>query len=156
MPNKRLGEILLEAGLISDKQLRCALTVQKKRHARLGQVLADLGFISEQLMAKVLEFQLGISAVSLSESTVNPAFVNIIPRHLAQKYLVFPLYVKENVMHIAMADPLDHAAIKEIRMACGLKVEVCLTTKSEVEKAIGRYCKKQEKRVADPDVADGD
>ncbi|HUW63948.1 MAG TPA: hypothetical protein VMW83_04525 [Spirochaetia bacterium] len=139
MKNRRLGDILLEAGLINHQQLGKALAVQAGSQKRLGEILLDLGFVTEQLMATVLEFQLGTLRVPLREWGINPSVVNILPRHLAEKHLVFPLNKKEDKILVAMADPLDYLAIEEIQAATGLRAEVYLTTRSEVEEAIQRY-----------------
>jgi len=137
MEGKRLGDILLEAGLIDGELLRSALAIQAGNDRRLGEVLLSLG-LPEQLLMKVLEFQLGLPRVSLAGRAPDAELCSLLPRQLAEKHLVFPLEIREDGILVAMADPLDYPAIEEIRRITGRQVQVCLAARSEVAEAVAR------------------
>jgi len=138
----RLGDILLEAGLITKEQLDEALALQAAGERRLGEVLLDMGFVSEEIMVKVLEFQLGM--VRACWSQVKPDTVRLLPRRVAARHLAFPLAVEENRLLVAMADPLDHLALRELGRITKMQPEVYLATRSEIISAIERWYPRQE------------
>jgi len=147
MDAKRLGDILLEAGLISGEQLRAALALQDGSGKHLGEVLLDQGCVSEELVVRVLEFQLGTPRASWSR--VDPAAVSLVSRAAAEKHLVFPLLLKGDRLLVAMADPLDYLALQEIQGLTGLRTEVCLATRSEIAGAIARWYGRDEAQGVD-------
>jgi type IV pilus assembly protein PilB len=142
--HKRIGDLLLEAGVITEKQLNDALVMQKQSGMRLGDVLIAQGYITEQQFIEVLEFQLGIPHVQLYRQKIDPKAVNLIPKKLAEKHGVIPLRVEQNKLVLAMADPLDYFAMDEVRMATGLRVVPVIASKDELDRGIKRYYGLQE------------
>jgi type IV pilus assembly protein PilB len=136
---KRIGDLLLDAGVISDEQLKQALTEQKELKMRLGDVLITQGYITQQQFIEVLEFQLGIPHVQLYRQKIEQRVINLLPQKLAEQHGVIPLRVDGSKLVLAMADPLDYYAIDEIRMATGLRVEPVIASKEELVRAIKRY-----------------
>jgi type IV pilus assembly protein PilB len=136
---KRLGDLLLENNLITQLQLEKALDVQKKTGTRLGKVLSDLNYISENSMIEVLEFQLGIPHIDLSNMCVIPAAAALIPVVLAERHQVIPVKISGNKLTLAMVDPTNFYAIDDIRMASGFDVEPVIATEKDVLRAI-REC----------------
>lgn len=136
---KRLGDMVVEAGLITDDQLNQALAEQKNSGLKLGDVLISQGYITEQQKIELLEFQLGIPHVQLHRQKIDEKVVRMIPDHLAKKYQVLPLMVENGKLIVAMSDPLDYYAIEELRMVTSFEVSPVISTKDELNRAIARY-----------------
>lgn len=135
---KRLGDLLIEAGLISYEQLEQALTLQEKMGKRLGKVLMELGYISGQSMIEVLEFQLGVPRMDLNLVNIDAETAGLIPEAVAKRYQVIPIRRERNKVVLAVADPTNIFAIDDVQLATGLPVEVVMATESEIERAINR------------------
>lgn len=135
---KRIGDLLLDAGVISEEQLQKALGEQKELKMRLGDVLLSQGYITQQQFIEVLEFQLGIPHVQLYRQKIEQKVINLLPQRLAEQHGVIPLRVEGSKLVLAMSDPLDYYAIDEIRMATGLRVEPVIASKDELVRAIKR------------------
>ncbi|RSK28025.1 type II secretion system protein GspE [Bacillus sp. HMF5848] len=135
---KRLGDLLVESGLISIEQLNEALR-DKSSEQKLGDILLDKGFITQQQLIEVLEFQLGIPHVSLYRYPFDYKLVSIIPKEIAKRNLLIPLKKENNKLFIAMADPMDFYAIDDIRLSTGFQVETAIATKDDIIRAINKY-----------------
>lgn len=143
-PRKRLGDLLVESGLISEEQLQNALKEQKTLNMRLGDVLITQNYITEQQLIEVLEFQLGIPHIQLYRQKIETKVINLIPQKLAEQHSVLPIRVEGNKLILAMADPMDYFAIDELRMTTGLRIEPAIASKDELLRAIKRYYGMQE------------
>lgn len=136
---KRIGDLLLDSGVISETQLREALDKQRETRQRLGDVLIQLQFITQQQFIEALEFQLGIPHVQLYRYKINPKVVGLLSQRLADQHCVMPLRMEGSKLVLAMADPLDYYAIDEIRAATGLRIETVIASKDELLTVIRRY-----------------
>jgi type IV pilus assembly protein PilB len=143
-PRKRIGDLLVEAGLLSEEKLMQALKEQKELDMRLGDLLISRNYITEQQLIEVLEFQLGIPHVQLYRQKIDQKVIQIIPKRLAEQHIVLPLRTEGNKLVIAMADPLDYFAIDELRMSTGYLIEPAIASKEELMRAIKRYYGLQE------------
>nr|WP_187434467.1 ATPase, T2SS/T4P/T4SS family [Paenibacillus methanolicus] len=139
MKKKRLGDLLVESGVISEEQLQQALREQGKTKQKLGDLLISQGYITEQQLIEVLEFQLGIPHVSLFKYQIDPSITQIIPESLARRYQAIPLQKEGGKLLVAMADPLDYFAIEELRMSTGFRIEPAISSKDELQRAIARH-----------------
>lgn len=119
---KRLGEILLEAGMITEDQLEKALTEQKSSKKSLGQILIDSEFVTEQSIKAALELQFGISYVNIKSITFTPELVETVPENLIRQRQLIPINFVGNNLTIAMVNPQDLPAIDDVRMAVSKKV----------------------------------
>ncbi|MCF6092695.1 Flp pilus assembly complex ATPase component TadA [Microaerobacter geothermalis] len=144
MTRRRIGDILVESGIITDQQLKQALQEQKGSGMKLGDLLIDRGYITEQQLIEVLEFQLGIPHVQLHRQKIDDKIINMIPDKIAKKHRVLPLRLENNKLIIAMSDPLDYYAIDDVRMSTGFQVEPVIASKEELNRAINRYYSLQE------------
>ncbi|BCG61317.1 GspE/PulE family protein [Paenibacillus sp. URB8-2] len=136
---KRLGDLLVENGIISQEQLEEALVEQLKSKRKLGDLLISQGYITEQQLIEVLEFQLGIPHVSLFKYQIDPAITQIIPESMAKRYQVLPFMKEGGKLMVAMADPLDYFAIEDLRMSTGFRIEPAISTRDELQRAIARH-----------------
>jgi type IV pilus assembly protein PilB len=136
---KRLGDLLVDSGIITDIQLKEALGEQSKTKQKLGDLLISQGYVTEQQLIEVLEFQLGIPHVNLSKYNIEPAIIQIIPESLARRYQAIPLHKDGTKLMVAMADPLDYFALEELRMTTGYRIEPAISSKDELQRAIARH-----------------
>ncbi|MEF3303764.1 GspE/PulE family protein [Paenibacillus sp. GYB003] len=141
---KKIGDLLVESGLLTHEQLAEALTKQKEEKTRLGEFLINRGYITEQQLIEVLELQLGIPHIQLYRQKIEPKIINMIPQRLAERHQVLPVRAEGGKLIVAMADPLDYFAIDELRMTTGMRVEPHIAARNELQRAIGRYYGLQE------------
>ena len=140
---KRLGEILLERGLINIDQLDAALVHQRQWGVRLGAALVAKGFIAEGALTQVLSESLAIPMVDLARVVVDERALQALPRRLCETYDVFPIALKEGtgrrVLLLAMADPLNATAIDEIGFTTATVVKPTIAQISSLRMAVRRY-----------------
>ena len=138
MAVKKIGEILVESGLITQAQLDEALVESKEKGQRLGTTLVKKGYATEMDIAQTLSFQLNIPYVEI-ETSIDLEALKLVPESICKKYLVIPLYRDGKLLHIAMADPLNLNAIDDLRFSTGLDVKPLVATTADVATAINRY-----------------
>jgi len=138
----RIGDLLVEAGAITEDQLQQALVVQKETGGRLGNVIMDLGFISRELLITVLTTQMGIDYVELKTVKIDDAVVDLIPEPLVRKHKAMPIAFDDhnaNILKVAMADPMDLSAIDDLSIASGYQVDPLIAFEEDINDAIGKY-----------------
>ena len=139
----RVGDVLLESGIIDQLQLNTALKYQREWDRKLGEALVELGFISESVLVKVLSKCLNVPVVDLSQVRIDPQAIQKVPKRLADKYGLIPIELKGQGPHsqllVAMIDPTNLACIDEIAFHSGCRVQAILATHSEIEAAIRKY-----------------
>jgi hypothetical protein len=153
MARKRIGELLLEQGVISRHQLEAALMIQKQTRARLGITLISQGFLTEDQLVTHLAQALSVPSVSLKALNPEWAAVHMLRARFCEMNEVFPYGIEGKAslrksLLVAMADPLNAPAIQEIEFTTGLPVTVRIATLSDVRNAILRYYHK-----VNPDAA---
>ncbi|MGM9950420.1 MAG: GspE/PulE family protein [Lysinibacillus sp.] len=146
-PRKRIGDLLLEAGVITQTQLSYALE-NKSRDEKLGDFLIKENVLTEQQLIEVLEFQLGIPHISLNQYPIDPELLQLVPAELAKRAQLIPIRREKNKLFIAMADPMDYFAIEEVRMATGCQIETTIAAKDDLYRTITKYYDLQESMEA--------
>ncbi|QNB45507.1 type II secretion system protein GspE [Thermanaerosceptrum fracticalcis] len=136
---KRLGDLLVEANVITREQLQKALEIQRSSGKRLGTVLIENNIATEEQIITTLEFQLGIPRLYLHRLTPDKALLEKTPESLVRRHKVFPVGVQGAKVLVAMSDPLNLVAIQDLELALGLEVEAGIATEREIELAIQRY-----------------
>ena len=141
MPNKkmRLGDILIQSGIISQEQLENALKLQKVKNKKLGEILIDENILKEEQILGVLEYQLGIPYVDLNKYYIDPKVPKIISESLAKKHNLIPIGMNRGKLMVAMSDPLDMIAADDIRITTGLDIDLVISSKNDIKKAINTY-----------------
>lgn len=129
---KRLGEILLEAGMISEDQLETALTIQKSTNKSLGQILIESQFVTESNIKDALELQFGISYVNVKNISITPELIALIPENLMRQRQLIPISLAGNSLTIAMVNPQDLPAIDDVRLAVTKKMGKSVNVRSVV------------------------
>lgn len=135
---KRLGELLVESGLISPAQLQSAITHQKIARGRLGTNLVALGYISEEILMEFLSHQAGVPQMDVRDLDIPPEVLKLVPYRLADQFTVLPIAIKEpKSLVLAMSDPSDLNAIDSARFASGLNIQPVVASHSAMRQAIG-------------------
>lgn len=146
---KRLGDILVQAGKITQMDLINCLKKQAISGKRLGEILIDDNLITEEDILTVLEIQLGIKRVRLELLSLEEEALKKVPEALAKKHNLIPIKLKGNVIQIAMSDPFNILALDDIRIATGMRVEKVLESKKSIVDAIeNNYTKQYAEQVA--------
>ena len=138
---KRIGEILLERGVITHAQLQKALGHQKEHGGLLGQVLIELGAVTEEEVALALTAQYGFPYLPLENYEVEDGVTQLIPEQVARQYCLIPVDRIGNALTVAMADPSNVQAVDDIEMLTNCVVQTFVSTPSDIKKAIDRYYK---------------
>ena len=141
---KKLGALLIEAGLVDEYQLKSGLAQQKQWGGRLGHNLVKLGFLSEESLLKFLSKQLSLPCVDFGKVRIIPSVLKIVPDAMVKKYNIMPLAIKETekgrkTLFLAMSDPTHLDAIDEIQFTTGLAVKPVIATESSLADAIMYY-----------------
>ncbi|MBM6839244.1 type II secretion system protein GspE, partial [Clostridium saudiense] len=135
---KRLGDILIQSGYISEEDLSRALKEQQKSGKRLGEILIEGEFITEDNLLKALEGQLGIERIHLDSIIVDRNAVKTIPEALSKKYNVLPIKFVEGELLVLTNDPLNIFAEEDVRIASGYSIKLALSSKEEIKNAISK------------------
>lgn len=136
---KRLGDILVESGMITKDELMTALQDQKETGARLGDQLVQMEAVTEQQMIEVLEFQLGIPHINLYKQKIDQKIIGIIDEELARRYQLIPVERLGDRLTVAMSDPLDYFALDDLRLSTGFQIQPAIAKREEISLAINRY-----------------
>lgn len=118
----KLGEILVNEGIITEEMLDSALADQKKNGARIGTTLVKLGYVKEGELLKALSKHFGVGSIDLRTQELDESVLKLIPSEIAGKYLVVPISRFGRKLTIAMINPGDVAAIEDIQFATGFEI----------------------------------
>ena len=137
----RLGDVLVNSGVISEADLEKGLSRQKGTGRKLGEVLVDEGLASEDNIARALSSQLHYDMIELQNIEIDPEVLKLVPANVLKKYKVLPFEFSQDTMmlRVAMADPMDMAAMDDINIITNMQVEPVVATTSSVMLAIDRY-----------------
>jgi type IV pilus assembly protein PilB len=141
---KRIGELLVDGGIISQSQLEQALFAQRKDGRKLGQLLVELGLVNEVQVTQTLSRQLSVPWVSLYHVDFSRSLLNLVPRETAEKYCLIPIFVRRvrkqgETLYVAMDDPTNDGAIQEVSRASALPVKPMIACPSDIRAAIRVY-----------------
>ena len=129
---KKLGEILVEGGLLTRKQLEEALPFQKKSHLKLGQFLVHEGIVNESQIVDLLSNQLRLEKYRPENYTIDMDLTNLLPADIAHKYQAAPLQKNGLLLSIAMVDPLDIHALDAIELFTNCEVEALICSEQHL------------------------
>lgn len=136
---KRLGEMLIEAGMIDNMQLQSALGHQKQWGGKLGDILLEMGFISEHVLADFFESHMNIPCLDLSDFEIPANVRGLLKDEIIKKYSVVPIGYENKVLTVAMSDPSDIKTIDELQFATGYRVKPVLVFSLDVKRLIQKY-----------------
>lgn len=133
---KKLGEILVEGGLLTQKQLEQALPFQKKSNLKLGQFLVREGIVSESQIVDLVSTQLRLEKYRPDKYTIDVDIANLLPADIAHKYQAAPLQINGQLLTIAMMDPLDINGLDAIEVYTNCEVETIICTEQHLNQLL--------------------
>jgi type IV pilus assembly protein PilB len=141
---RKLGEILVEAGVIDQFQLRSALGEQQRWGGRLGITLIKLGFLDERDLVRALAGQLDLPVARLEGKRIQQEVLDLVPLEVAEQAMCLPLFVRDDAagqrtLYLGMEDPCDLQVMDELRFRTGLVVKPVLMGPSEICEGIDRF-----------------
>jgi len=134
---KKLGEILIDGGLLTQEQLRQALVSKKNTKLKLGEFLVRQGILRESQLIDFLSEQLKIEKYHTEKYPLDLSLANVIPSDIAQKHHVVPLLRKANLLTIGVTDPLDIRALDTVEAVTNIEVEPVICTDQQLNQLIG-------------------
>lgn len=143
---KRLGDLIKEAGLLTELQIEEAVQ-SKKEGQKLGDVLLERGLVTEKQLIEVLEFQLGIPHISLYRYPIDTSLMNLVPKEFARRNLVIPLKKDDEQLTVAMNDPMDYFTIDDLKISTGFEISPVIATKEEILQSINKYYNLKETEI---------
>ncbi len=137
----RIGDALIQKGLLTEQQLQEALSKQKELGQKLGETVVTLGFVSENDMIDMLVEQLGIEYVDVRREKIDESAVKLLKEDFLRKNSIIPIGydpLLPNVLRVAMADPMDIIAIDDISIITNLQIDPVLSTKTAIDIALDK------------------
>ncbi|HNT97439.1 MAG TPA: ATPase, T2SS/T4P/T4SS family [Elusimicrobiales bacterium] len=143
MARKKLGEILIQSGVINEEQLAKALKFQTQTPCLIGEALVKLGYASEEQVSMALSKQLGTPYASRENKILNPekgqGLEKIISEKFARENAVIPLFIEDNILAVAMTDPTNILLLDNIKMVAGMEITPFISTRAQVLKVIDQF-----------------
>ena len=138
---KQLGELLIDSKLITTENLMKCLQVQAEKGGLIGQILVSLGYTTEEAIAQALTAQYGFPYLPLAGYVIDPAVCKLIPEHVATQYGIIAVDAIGSVITVAMSNPLNSNAVEDVEMITHFKVQVFVSTATDILEAIRRCYK---------------
>jgi hypothetical protein len=139
MARKKIGEILIGAGLLDETRLRAALIEQQRWGGPLGRTLVEMRLVDEAVLVEALSRQLSVPSVDLDSLHVPPEVLALVPGDLCEQYSIVPFAQPMKFLDIAMADPTQAGVIDELQIRTHLNVRPHIAGPKQLERAVSRY-----------------
>ncbi|MCD6246780.1 Flp pilus assembly complex ATPase component TadA [candidate division WOR-3 bacterium] len=138
---KRLGELLVENGVITPSQLEEALEIQKEKGGMLASILLELGYADRETLGKYLSELMHIEFVDVTKIEIDDATLNAIPAEIAMKYSVLPIKRRGNILKVAMLTPLDVNVLDNLKFSSGFEIDSMVAIESDLLEKVKHYYK---------------
>jgi len=139
MARKKLGEILIQAGVLDEMKLRAALGEQQRWGGPLGKILIDMKFISEDALVQALSHQLNFPAVRLENRDIAARALDLVPVEVCEQHQLIPFNIDGKFLEVAMADPTNLSIIDELRIKTRLNVRAYLAGPRTIDRAVQQH-----------------
>lgn len=150
MAQRKLGQILVDLGYLTEDQLWDVLEEQKQSPGEvIGQVAIRMGLVTDPQVTEALAEQWGMAVVNLPETNIPPAVLELVPQTMAEIYKIMPISLKDGVLTVAMADPQNVAALDDLRNFLGYEVRGTVSTPRDVEDGITQHYADREDSIED-------
>ena len=146
---RRLGDLLVAEGLVTEPMLKEALAEQKGKMDKLGSILVRLGFINEEQLIGFLSRQYGIPSITLSNVEVDTETLRLVPPPIARKYEVLPVKRIGGTLTLAMSDPTNIFALDDIAFMTNLQILPVVAPQAAIRKAIEKHYEVQQASMSD-------
>lgn len=144
LEKKRLGNILVNEGLITEEQLTEALRAQRVLGKKLGEVLVEQNIVEEEQIIDAIEAQVGIPKVDLNTIEFDRKAIGLISQKLCEKYILIPFGFENNRVKVALVDPLNIFAIDDVAIATGFEIDSYIARRDDIKKFIEVYYSSQQ------------
>ena len=134
---KKIGECLIQSGLITEDDLRNALGEHKRTGERLGVVLVRMNLATEKQIAKALALQLGFPYINLSENPPDQAALVLVPKEVALRRVCVAVRLDKNMLTVAMSDPLLFSLVQDLEFQTGYRIKQVVATRGDIIDCIG-------------------
>lgn len=154
MARKKIGELLVEAGVLSDQGLRMALSEQRRWGGAIGRILVEMKLLSEAELVKGLSAQLGLPTIDLDRIDIHPTVLELVPGEVAEQYSLVPFAQPMKFLDVAMADPTNLGVIDELRIRTQLNIRPYLAGPKMIERALAQHYRRGfgRRRPRDTDI----
>jgi hypothetical protein len=139
LARKKLGEILIQAGVLDEMKLRAALGEQQRWGGPLGKILIDMKFISEDALVQALSHQLNFPAVRLENRDIAARALDLVPVEVCEQHQLIPFNIDGKFLEVAMADPTNLSIIDELRIKTRLNVRAYLAGPRTIHRAVQQH-----------------
>ena len=137
MAIRRIGQVFVDLGFITDDQLELLLEEQARRPGELlGRIAEDMGLVTDDLLAQALAEQMRMQAISLADTVISPDVLSYITEPMATLYRIIPISFRENTLVIAMCDPQKLSILDELRNFLGYEIRAVVATERDVVAAV--------------------
>ncbi|HKQ71208.1 MAG TPA: hypothetical protein VJT73_17810 [Polyangiaceae bacterium] len=140
----RLGQLLVDANIVSAEQLEQVLTLQKSDGRKLGTLLVESGLVTETRLTQILSQQLSVPWISLYHIDFSRELLSLVPREVAERFSLVPIYVRPvrgqgDTLYVAMEDPMNEDALRACSASSGLPTRAMISAPSDIKKALRLY-----------------
>ncbi len=149
MAQRKLGQILIDLGYLTDDQLWDVLEEQKQSSGLIGQVAVRMGMLTDGQVTEALAEQWGMPVINLAETNIPSQVLEMVPQTMAEIYKIMPVSLRNDVLTVAMADPQNVGALDDLRNFLGNEVRGAVSSLADVEEAIARYYADREESIED-------
>ncbi len=140
MALRRIGQILVDLGFITEEQLELLLEEQQHRPGELlGRIAVDLEMVEQEQVAQALAEQLGLQVISLKDVVIPPEVLAYVTEPMAQLYRIIPVSFKDNTLTVAMCEPQKLSVVDELRSFLGYEIRPVVATEKDIKEALDRY-----------------
>ncbi|MBU0469408.1 MAG: hypothetical protein KKD07_08015 [Candidatus Omnitrophica bacterium] len=141
--HKKLGELLIERGVINHAQIEEALEYREKNGGLIGEVLVELNFATEKDIAQAITCQYGFPYLPLLNYEIDDEVINAIPENVCRQFCLIPIDKIGKSLTIAMSDPLNVKSVEDIELITGCIVQFFVSTSSDIKQSIDKYYKQK-------------
>jgi type IV pilus assembly protein PilB len=138
---KRLGELLIERGVITREELDKALAAQKQEGGLIGETIVELGFAKEEDIVYTLALQYGFPFLPLETYDISEDVLKIIPKQVAFQYCVVPINRMQNTLSLVMSNPLNQRAIEDIEYMTKCDIQIFVSSSSSIRSVLDKFYK---------------
>jgi len=136
---KKLGQLLCEKSYLDESSLEIGLSEQKVEHRPLGQILVKLSYITKPQLNEVLALQVGIEKIDLTNISISPEIIKLVPAELVSKHSILPLRHENGRLVVAMTDPFRPQVIEDLRLVTGHSVRRYYAEPAQMENSILKF-----------------
>jgi len=147
-------DVLIKKGIIGADQIAEAKALQQQTGAKLQDALIKLGYVSQdEIMAAIAEHS-GLKSVTLTEMTISPAIIEMVPESVARENVVIPLMEENGTLQIVMSDPSDYETVTKLQFILNKEIQPVLAPKEQIVEAINRHYGQTETESVDSVLAE--